>query len=205
MDTSELRSYFLACLKADYQEEENRASWAWERRGRELIFYFQQSNGIRDWLNNLSLHVVPYREMDPVWQCHGGFLSVWKSIRPALQERLREERKSPIDRVRVVGFSHGAAISVFCHEWIYYHDPALRTRLETYAFGCPRVIYGCLPPSLARRWEHFYVIRNLDDAVTHLPPRALGYCHVGNLIEVGVNGKYSAIDAHRPESYLAEL
>ena len=58
---------------------------------------------------------------------------------------------------------------------------------------------------LARRWERFYVIRNLDDAITHLPPRALGYCHVGNLIEVGVNGKYSAIDAHRPESYLAEL
>ncbi len=205
MDTNALRGYFLACLGADYQEEENRASWAWEREKGELVFYFEGSNGTQDWLNNLNFHAVPYREMNPVWQCHGGFLTVWKSIRPALEVRLNEELKRGVDNVRVVGFSHGAAISVFCHEWIWYNYPHLRERLESYAFGCPRVIYGCLPPPLARRWDRFYVIRNLDDAVTHLPPRVMGYCHVGNLVEVGSLGKYSSIDAHRPQSYLAEL
>jgi hypothetical protein len=39
----------------------------------------------------------------------------------------------------------------------------------------------------------------------HLPPKAMGFCHVGNLVEIGKLGKYSAIDAHRPESYLKEL
>ena len=205
MDTNELRGYFLACLGADYQEEENWASWAWERRGEELVFYFEGSNGAQDWLSNLNFHAVPYREMNPVWQCHGGFLKVWKSIHPALEARLNEELTKGAKTVRTVGFSHGAAIAVFCHEWIWYHYPQLRNGLESYAFGCPRVIYGCLPPTLARRWDRFYVIRNLDDAITHLPPRVMGYCHVGNLVEIGTLGKYSAIDAHRPQSYLSEL
>jgi hypothetical protein len=55
------------------------------------------------------------------------------------------------------------------------------------------------------RWERFTVIRNIDDIVTHLPPRALGYTHVGHVLEIGEKGTYSRVDAHRPENILAEL
>jgi len=56
-----------------------------------------------------------------------------------------------------------------------------------------------------RRWERFTVIRNLDDLVTHMPPAVLGFSHVGELLEIGEKGRYSRVDAHRPENILAEL
>ena len=200
----QLRENFDACLNADYEQGENGASWATEMHGDELWILFEKSNGMEDWLNNLQFHTVPYREMNPIWQCHGGFLKVWKSAKPYLEEpvirAVRENKK-----ILVIGYSHGAALSVLCVEWIWYHFPSVRTRLFGYGFGCPRVLYGCASPALAQRWRNFYVIRNIDDAVTHLPPRVMGYCHVGNLITVGADGRYSPLAAHRPESYLAVL
>ena len=133
---------------------------------------------------------------------HGGFLRVWESIKECISEEIQNKY---YQKITVVGYSHGAALAVLCHEWIWYHHPTARKNLTGYGFGCPRVLYGCATPTLARRWERFYVVRNIDDAVTHLPPRIMGYCHVGNLITVGEAGRYSQIDAHRPENYQKEL
>ena len=205
----ELERYFRACLDAEYTTEENDADWAVEREGDELLILFEHSRGALDWLNNLNFHAVPYPEMHPIWQCHGGFLSVWRAVKPAVEHAILPYLSLPPDRDRiarltVIGYSHGAALAVLCHEWLWYHFPLWRAALVGYGFGCPRVLYGCPTPELAARWEQFYVIRNNDDPVTHLPPRAFGFCHAGNLLQVS-DGVTSGIDAHRPESYLAAL
>ena len=197
-----LLSLFNSCLSQPYNEVENGGSFACERRGERLSIWFEHSHGITDWLNNLSFATIPYREMTPVWSCHGGFLRVWKSVKPYLLSSVLDPT---VQEVCTVGYSHGAALAVLCHEWIWYHRPELRPRLLGFGFGCPRVLHGCVPPEIALRWDHFYVVRNLDDLVTHLPPRATGFCHVGNLVTVGSQGTYSPIDAHRPESYQREL
>lgn len=197
-----LLGLFEACLSQTYNELSGGGSFAVERRGDLLSIFFQQSNGPLDWLNNLNFVAAPYREMTPVWQCHAGFLKVWRSIRPHLERSVLDPS---VGRIRTVGYSHGAALAVFCHEFAWYHRPDLRKSIQGFGFGCPRVLYGCLPPDVALRWENFYIIRNLDDLITHLPPRAAGYCHVGNLIEVGSEGAYSPIDAHRPQNYLEAL
>ncbi len=201
-----MKEYFERCLVAEYRQEKGGASWAIEERDGEVCILFEKSNGAEDWANNLHFHAVPYRGMRPVWQCHAGFLKVWRSVEEKVAEALREamERGMP-KRITVVGYSHGAALAVLCHEWIWYRYPAHRAHLWGYGFGCPRVLYGCLPPPIAQRWERFFVVRNLDDLVTHLPPRVMGYCHVGNLVEIGERDRYSSVEAHRPESYLAEL
>ena len=49
------------------------------------------------------------------------------------------------------------------------------------------------------------VVRNIDDIVTHLPPKILGFTHVGKMLEIGKRGKYSSVDAHRPENIMREL
>lgn len=202
MKKSRLKILFSECLSRTYRETDVGASWDFARRGNELRIYFEPSNGTRDWLNNLTFHATPYKEMQPPWQCHAGFLKCWKSVKPHVAALIADPT---VGRVRIAGYSHGAALAVLCHEFVYYHRPDLRDHLVGFGFGCPRVIYGCVPIAIAQRWEHFFVVRNLDDLVTHLPPRALGYCHVGNLITVGKNGLYNAVDAHRPESYLREL
>jgi hypothetical protein len=67
------------------------------------------------------------------------------------------------------------------------------------------VLWGKRTEDILSRWKRFTVVRNVDDLITHLPPRVLGYFHVGSLLEIGEKGKYSRIDAHRRESILAEL
>ena len=193
-----LLELFDDCLSRTYRESENGASWDVSRRGDVLFLFFQHSHGILDWLNNLDFISAPYREMSPEWRCHGGFLRVWKSVKPLVEPYILDPS---ISKIVIVGYSHGAALAVLCHEFAYYRRPELRQSIEGYGFGCPRVLYGCLPPEIGKRWDRFYVIRNLDDLVTHLPPRALGFCHVGNLVTVGKAGRYSSIDAHRPENY----
>ena len=197
-----LLELFDDCLSRTYRESENGASWDVSRRGDVLFLFFQHSHGLLDWLNNLDFISAPYREMSPEWRCHGGFLRVWKSVKPLVEPYILDPS---ISKIVIVGYSHGAALAVLCHEFAYYRRPELRQSIEGYGFGCPRVLYGCLPPEIGERWDRFYVIRNSDDLVTHLPPRALGFCHVGNLVTVGKAGRYTAIDAHRPENYRREL
>ncbi len=201
-----LLALFEDCLEQDYREVENGGSYAYRRErnreGERLLIFFQQSHGITDWINNLDFSARPYEEMDPPWKCHAGFLRVWKSVKRYLEPHLLDPS---VNDFVVVGYSHGAALAALCHEYIWYHRPECRDRLLGVGYGAPRVLYGCVPPALALRWERFYVVRNGKDLVTYLPPRFAGYCHVGNLVAIGDEKSYSEIDAHRPENYLKEL
>ena len=197
---------FEECLSQQYREVENAASYAYRRektgKGDRLWIFFEKSHGVTDWLNNLNFAARPYEDMEPVWSCHAGFLRVWNGVKKYLKPHIQDPA---VTSAVIVGYSHGAALASLCHEYIFFHRPDLRERLLGVGYGSPRVLYGCVPPEIAVRWEHFYVVRNADDPVTHLPPRFAGYCHVGNLLEIGDKAKYSGFDAHRPESYLAEL
>ena len=202
MKKSVLNRLFRECISRTYRQTALEVSWDFSRRGNVLFIYFEPSNGTRDWINNLTFHAAPYRDMQPPWQCHAGFLKCWESVKPHIAALISD---STLSRVVTVGYSHGAALAVLCHEYVWFTRPDLRKSLLGFGFGCPRVLYGCVPLAIAQRWEQFFVVRNTDDLVTHLPPRVLGYCHVGNLITVGKVGTYNAIDAHRPENILTEL
>ena len=194
---------FQMCLDANYTHTENGGDYAIVNMGSETFLLFQCSNGIEDWKNNFDFPAVPYKDMGESWYCHKGFLTVWKSIEPLVSDRIKNSRAK---KMTVVGYSHGAAIATLAHEYVWYYRPDLRESLTGYGFGCPRCYFG--PPlsdSLRMRWENFHPVRNIDDVVTHLPPALLGFRHVNKVWEIGERGKYSRIDAHRPESYLAEL
>ena len=137
-----------------------------------------------------------------IWFAHRGFLDTWKEIEPVLADKIADRT---VKRLAITGYSHGAALAMLCHEYVWYNRPDLREMLDGYGFGSPRVFWGIKNAELSRRWERFHVIRNIDDIVTHLPPAALGYRHVGTMLKLGSRGKYSPIDAHRPENILREL
>jgi len=198
-----LHSLFRLCLDAHYLDAANGASFAVLTRDGTLYILFQQSAGLTDWQNNLDFPAAPYRDMETDWRCHRGFLRVWRSVQSYIDEILRLTSYSDIT---VAGYSHGGALAVLCHEYIWFRYPALRSRLRGVGFGAPRVVWcrsGCR--RIASRWEQFTVVRNRDDVVTHLPPALLGYRHMGRILEIGRKGRYTSFDAHRPESYLASL
>lgn len=194
---------FRMCLDAKYVDVENDVSFAVQSAEGRLYILFEWSRGRTDWENNLDFPAAPYRGMQDPWYCHRGFLRAWKVVQPYVETILQKLRP---ERITVAGYSHGGALAVLCYEYIWYHHPGLRVELRGMGFGAPRVLWcpdGC--PALAARWEHFTVVRNLDDIVTHLPPKMLFYRHAGRLWEIGKKGRHTSIDAHRPENYLSSL
>lgn len=194
---------FDKLLNANYVHVENSGDYATERIGSTLYIYLESSDGSEDWKNNFDFPIkFNKRENDIPFRCHRGFLKVWESIKPHLKDAIMD---TGVDKIIVAGFSHGAALSVLCYEYVWYLREDIRDKIEGYAFGCPRVLWGINAKKIAHRWDNFTVIRNIDDLITHLPPFSFGYFHVGKLIEIGEKGKYNKIDAHRPENYLVEL
>lgn len=204
-DRKTLRELFLRCLNAEYVAVENGGSFALDRLGERLYVYFEKSDGVIDWQNNLDFYASKYERKcirdSEDWYVHGGFLRVWQSVLPYINDALLSRS---FKEIITVGYSHGAALAVLCHEHIWYYREDIRANIFGYGFGCPRVIWGKVARE-RERWKNFYVVRNFDDIVTHLPPRAFGFRHVGRLISVGSLGHYSRIDAHRAENYIKEL
>lgn len=198
-----LLSLFKQVLNVKYTTiPESGASFFYEKRGATLYIFFEHSNGTIDWRNNFDFPSKPYREMENKWHVHRGFLRVWKSAK----EYLKESIFSPdVKGIIIVGYSHGAALALLCHEFCVFHRPDIADNIFGYGFGCPRVVYGCLRQQICERFKHFYVVRNCRDIVTHLPPILFGFRHVGNIIHIGKKAKYGPIDSHRPENYLAQL
>lgn len=197
-----LYQLFSDCLHIPYIREGD-VNYAFKREGEVLTLFFEDSQGEADWRRNLDFPARAYQRMGKtVWYAHRGFLEAWREVEGVLAPVIADKS---IRRIVTVGYSHGAAIAVLCHEYIWYHRPELRQALEGWGFGCPRVLWGFMGRDLKARWEYFTVVRNPDDIVTHLPPMVLGYTHVGRMLELSPRGSYSATAAHEAENILREL
>ena len=195
-----LSELFKRCLYIPYFQTGKSANYSTEIKDDVLYLYFEKSDGENDWRINFDFPAVPYRRMGKtVWFAHRGFLGVWKEIEEKVKDDIFNKK---IKGIICVGYSHGEAIAVLCYEYARFNRPDLRKDIYGYGFGCPRVIWGEIPDD---RWQNFTVIRNIDDAVTHLPPTVLGYKHIGKMLEIGKKGRYTPIDAHRFENILNEL
>lgn len=199
MNNEILYRLFLACLECKYSETEDGGSFFCRRDGEVLYLFFEKSNGLRDWENNFRFHAERYGEGG--FYCHSGFLRVWRSILPYIKDAVHDP---DIAAAVIVGYSHGGAIATLCHEYIWRERPDVRPHLYGYGFGAPRVVFGRAKGDSAK-WASYCIVRNIDDLITHLPPRITGYRHVGRLVEVGERDTYNPIDAHREESYLRSL
>ena len=129
---------------------------------RQINIWLEWSNGFSDWGNNFSFAVKPYKFMETTWKVHGGFLRVWKSVESYIKDTL--DKYYEIPKIRIVGYSHGAALAMLCHEYCVFNYP--NAVVETYAFGCPQVLKGKYSTELLSRWDNFTVIKNYDDIVT---------------------------------------
>ena len=178
------------------------ASFFYQIKDDKLYIYFEHSNGTVDWRNNFDFPARAYREMENRWYVPRGFLRVWKSARDCLKEQIFDTR---VKGIVIVGYSHGAALALLCHEYCVYNRPDIENNIYGYGFGCPRVVHGYLRRRICERFKHFYVIRNCRDIVTHLPPVLFGFRHVGNILHIGKGAKYGPVKSHRQESYLEQL
>ena len=162
-----------------------------------LYIFFEPSDGRTDWRVNFDFWRKPYKHMAHSYRVHGGFLVSWKLIEDAIGAKIREvgaDGGFKWRKVVIVGYSHGGALAALCHEYVWYNRIDLRNiGLTGISFDGPRVFAGLwIPDALKWRWAHFYVFRNQDDLVTHLPPVVMFFRHVGNKVKVGAKSRCKA-------------
>lgn len=195
-----LSQLFNNVRSVPYSHTENSGSYYLQKENKTLFIYLQESNGDEDWKNNFDFPCVPYEDMSIKWKCHRGFLRVWKSIRDVIKNDIEDK---DINRIIIVGYSHGAALAVLCYEYCVFH----REDIKVYGvgFGCPRVLWGKVKKDIEKRFDNFLVVRNCRDLVTCVPPMIFGFKHIGKMLLLGRDKKYGLIKSHYPENYLAEL
>lgn len=200
---SELLKIFKTCITINYRHVENYADYAYIREGDKLTIYFQQTKGNHDWLRNFQFPAKAYKNSDTTLYFHSGFLSVWKSLKPYISELITDKS---IKEIIVAGYSHGAALATICFEYVWYNRPDIRDNITGYGFGAPRVLSSIgLTEEIINRFNNFYIIRNHNDIVTHVPPKLFTYRHVNHIIEIGKNQKYNCFDSHRDYAYIQAL
>ena len=206
-----MKDLFNRCLNATYTHTRKNGDYAIEVEGDTIYLLFEWSDGFWDWFHNFLFPAKPYKSMNKVWFCHRGFLKVWKAMRDEVEAEVKKIilrhnswDETLITNIVCVGYSHGGAISLFATEDMQYlYGDTLN--VTGYGFGAPRVVWGFLPRAVKKRLQRFYVIRNIPDLVTHVPPVLFGFRHVDRPVKIGTKGKYKPIKAHYPTAYINEL
>lgn len=153
------------------------------KSGTTLFLVLEGSNQEEDWKHNFDFPTKPYHDMPKTWKAHRGFVKVWKSIVPHIEEAVADPT---LTQIITIGYSHGAALACLAQEYIWFNRPDIRDNCYAFAFESPRVFCGChIPAELKERWANLYVFRNGWDIVTHVPPTLFGFKHVGTLIHIG--------------------
>ena len=196
MKPSEL---FARCTDIKYTKLDAGVDVAVENSNGTLYIFFQDSDGRQDWKTNLDFPAEFY-PLAGVY-AHRGFLRSWKIAEGYLSHTISSSSGSIV----CAGYSLGGALALLCHGYIWHKKPELRHFCTGFGFGAPRVLWGHKNEKTERIWQSFTVVRNLDDAITHLPPSALGYFHAGKVLEIGNSGAYGAFEAHKSDNILAEL
>lgn len=184
-----------------YEEtEKNEVNYQFEEDGSSLFIFFEPSNSKLDWKHNFQFAKRPYKDMKIPYRVHRGFLKCWKEIEDIVINKITEKDEHGnyrFDHIYTIGYSHGAAIAMLCHECCWFHRSGIRENIKTIGFDGPRVFGGYyIKKVLRKRWENFVLIRNHTDIVTHVPPVLFGYRHVGTLYQIGRDKKYGPIKSH---------
>lgn len=182
----------------------NEVNYQFEVDGKTLYIFFEPSNGKLDWRHNFQFSKRPYKDMKVPYRVHRGFLKCWKEIEDIIISKVKEIDDSDpskltykYDKIIIVGYSHGAAIAMLCHECCWFHREDIRDSIKTIAFDGPRVYGGFkVKKKLQERWKNFILIRNDTDIVTHVPPYIFGYTHVGTVVQIGYRKKYGPFKSH---------
>ena len=201
-----MKDLFDRCLKATYKRTPKSGNYSIEAERDTLYLLFEWSDGAADWFHNLLFPAKPYKNMSKIWFCHMGFLTVWKAMRDEVEKNVRRKLAThpKIKNIVCVGYSHGGALALFATEDMeYLHGD--KYKVTGCGFGAPRVIWGALPKAVKNRLQRFFVVRNIPDLVTHLPPVLAGFRHVCRVVKIGERKKYTPIGAHYPSAYQNEL
>lgn len=182
-----------------YNESGDHVNWMVRVDDEEKVvrLIFEESNGKRDWLNNLAFPVKPYKKQQNVlWVAHG-WCNAYKSCNDEIQEAFIKMLNKHNDYYpEICGWSYGGAMAVLAAEDFYFRT---KTKPNVYTFGAPKPIFGKKSKKHVESCcNEIKQYANVNDCVVVMPPFP-GYKHI-NKIKVG-NRKFNLIEWFKPKIY----
>lgn len=192
-----LKQYWQEAVKGPWiTEKSTDTQYKIEEDQDSIIISFQGSVSKKDWLQNFMFWKRPYKEMTKTFFVHAGFLKKYKAVHDVIIHRVLSTNK----KVKIRGYSQGAALALLCHEDMYFWTTE---QPDTIVFGCPRVfsIFGW--KTLKKRLSNVKRIENSNDAVTKIPFGWMLYKHYGIKIHIGNKKRWWKLSFkdHLPSSY----
>lgn len=139
---------------------------------------FRGSDETKDWLDNFTATKIDVPHFDA--ECHKGFYKHFEKIWQQLEDIHKKRREEKTLPLFFTGHSLGGALATIATaQWILDGD---RQFTSTYTFGQPRAVTLKLARTLAPMCgSRFFRFHNNNDIVTRVPPRAMGFSHVGQI------------------------
>lgn len=151
---------------------------------RVLYITFLGSITLKDWLNNFSFWIKPYKRMKKIFFVHAGFIKIYKICRPVVHEWI--SKTDEYDEIIINGHSLGGAITTLCLEDVEFLREENVHDKPCWAFASgPRVFSFINNKIIKKRCTNLFRINYKNDLVSKLPPFWFGYKHVGNLHQIG--------------------
>lgn len=221
--------FHLCAYEISYTQAGDSVNYAFKEEGSTLYIFFQGSNSISDWVRNFWFFKKPYKDMKIPYRVHGGFLAAWKTVEDIIIKKVTEVKSTntvrvwysdvdfidrpdyKFDKIVIVGYSHGGALSGFCHECVWYYRPDIRSNIFGFGFESPRFYHGFrVKKELKERWKNYIVIRNHNDIVTFAPPYLFCFTHVGQIMHIKSKGSKQYkfpkfVYSHYPENVYSAL
>lgn len=137
------------------------------------VLAFQGSRSGRDWINNFSFAVKPYKNQVGEFRVHKGYARAWKSCNDDVMENFTALCRLVEARPIITGHSYGGAIAVLAAEDFHF-----RTGIspEVVTFGAPKVLWGKASVRHLLDCADFACYAQRNDVVPLLPPIP-GYSH----------------------------
>lgn len=162
-----------------------------------IAFRGTEPTNIKDWLNNSKIRFTkgPFDT-----QVHRGFLAALKHVWSELLTEVNLQQNMG-QSLWLTGHSLGAALALLCTAYFRDHglnagDPIDKPVNGTYLFGSPRVGNKDFEQKLeADSGSRIFRFVNNNDLVTRVPPRSLGYSHVGKFLYFNEDGESLEVDA----------
>ena len=138
------------------------AEWSTYEEKDTVYILFQETDGVSDWIQNLSFTKRKYGKL----KFHHGFYGLYDLMKDDI---INYVKRVPENKTLVVsGWSQGAALAQICVQDIYFHTGRKSILIS---FGAPMAIYGKKTRDACREAvTEAYEYCNVNDIVTYQPP-----------------------------------
>ena len=148
-----------------------------------LIVFRGTESDIGDWLTDLNFDFKRHF----FGLVHDGFGTSFSQLYPEILSHIRQYKEKP---VFIAGHSLGAALAGLCAIQLKMADFDI---VGVYTYGMPRIGNHMFASNYDMHLKSVtHRIVNNNDIVTRVPPRVMGYQHVGSLQYITSTGKISA-------------